>query len=281
MSYLQHLLPHRLISCIADFLANHQSPKLSQALIQYFIKRYPVCFQEAAEPDVSKYRSFNDFFTRRLKAEARPIDANPYTAISPADSAIAQMGQIEKNRLIQAKGQYFTLENLLAGDAASQTFENGSFITQYLAPHDYHRVHMPLDGQLKSMIYIPGRLFSVNPRITAVIPGIMARNERVVCIFETEAGLMAVIMVGAMIVGNMETIWAGRLPILNKRHIATTHYGAGSPPVFLNKGEEMGRFRLGSTTIVLFEKDRFNFAANLNWGLLIKMGQSLGTFSRS
>ena len=231
----------------------------------------------AADPNPDSYRNFNAFFTRPLAAGQRPISENSQHIVCPADGSISQIGPIEGGRIFQAKGHYFTLEELLGGDSQlAKPFHNGLFATIYLSPKDYHRVHMPYTGSLTTMIHVPGKLFSVNTTTTAKVPGLFARNERVIALFDTSIGPMAVIMVGAMIVAGIETVWGGQItPIKNR--VQTIHYGSNQSAIALEKGEEMGRFMLGSTAIVLFPKDSIAWSESLSAQSSVVMGQPLGT----
>lgn len=230
--------------------------------------------EEAVVTDPYAYVSFNDFFTRALNPEARPISLGLQDFVSPADATISQLGLIYQESIIQAKNHSYTTSELLGGDAAlASHFYNGTFITLYLAPHNYHRVHMPLDGYLSRMIYIPGTLFSVNAETTAKIPNLFARNERVVCIFNTSIGKVAIILVGAMIVGSIETVWAGTIQSTTG---TIQQWKFEQQPIFLRRGEEMGRFKLGSTVIVLLEKEVLTWKLGLDANDTVQMGQSLG-----
>ena len=246
----QHLVPHHLLSRCTGWLAQLGQPIwLKNWVIQRFVRHFKVNMAEAAEPDPARYASFNDFFTRPLREGARQTgDAD---IVCPADGAISQMGRIQENLLFQAKGRYFSAEELLGGDLErAQLFYGGNFATIYLSPKDYHRVHMPVAGRLTTTCYIPGRLFSVNGTTAQSVDRLFARNERLVCYFETEAGPMAMILVGAMVVAGIETVWSGQVAP-PPRLPATTDFLSLPEPVELAKGEEMGRFQLGSTVILL------------------------------
>lgn len=271
----QYLLPHKIISLIAHLSANCKIIWVKNYLIGYFIKRYAVKMNEAIEPDPFAYATYNNFFTRRLKPECRPIDANPAAIVSPADGAIAQIGQITNEKIIQAKGRDYSVYDLLANDPFAEQFLNGSFTTVYLAPKDYHRVHMPLNGKLLKMLYIPGKLFSVNNHAAENIPNVFARNERVVAIFDTVAGPMAVILVGAMIVGGIETVWAGPITPPHTKQIKNYNY-ANQDAIEIAKGAEMGLFKLGSTVIVLFAPHAVMWEQTITNDMEIKMGQKIG-----
>lgn len=273
----QYLLPHKIISKIAKWCADCKIVCVKNYLIGYFIKRYNVNMNEAIQENPFAYETYNKFFTRHLKATARPIDTNPNAIVSPADGAFAQLGKIHSNQILQAKGHNFSVQSLLGNvENLATPFINGSFATIYLAPKDYHRVHMPLAGKLQQMLYIPGKLFSVNTHASENIPNVFARNERVVCIFETEVGPMAVILVGAMIVGSIETAWAGTISPPHSKDIKAWNYN-NLPPIELIKGEEMGLFKLGSTVIVLFGPDVTTWDQSIISGLDVKMGSKIGS----
>ncbi len=245
---LQYILPQQWLSAAMGRLAESRSVRLKNFLISRFQKRYRVDMTDAKLTEINDYPSFNSFFIRELKAGCRPIAAGQDTIASPADGVIAQIGRIKQNQLLQAKGFDFTLDALLGGEATeAKEFLDGQYATLYLAPHNYHRVHMPLDGRLLKTVYIPGKLFSVNAITSAAIPNLYARNERLIAFFETSAGPMAVILVGAMIVGSIQTVWMDH-PIKSKKPITTTY----TNPIFLAKGAELGHFKLGSTVVLLF-----------------------------
>ncbi|MCX4027583.1 archaetidylserine decarboxylase [Spartinivicinus marinus] len=274
---LQHLMPHHCLSRAAHWVAECRCGWFKNAFIKWFIKRYQVDMSLAENENPESFAHFNDFFTRPLKADARPIPADDNIIISPADGAISQLGKIEYGRVFQAKGHDYSLTELVGGDVnLAQEFNDGSFATIYLSPKDYHRVHMPYGGTLRSMIYVPGRLFSVNQTTTEHLPGLFARNERVVCIFDTDIGPMAVIMVGAMIVASIETTWAGLVTPPRRQLKQTDYTEAARQPIKLAKGDEMGRFKLGSTAIVLFGKDVVNWEESLNADTNVLMGSAIG-----
>lgn len=275
----QHLLPHKIISKIADLSANCNVPWIKNYLIRYFLARYAVNMQEAIETDPFAYKNYNKFFTRKLKPECRPLDNNPAAIVSPADGVIAQIGNINNNKIIQAKKHNYSVQSLLGNDDSYSSFINGKFVTIYLAPKDYHRVHMPISGRLKKMIYIPGKLFSVNTHAAENIPDLFARNERVVAIFDTVAGPMAIILVGAMIVGSIETSWAGVISPPHTKQINTTSYSTDST-IEIAKGNEMGLFKLGSTVIVLFPSQTALWDNNIIGNMDIKMGQKIATITK-
>lgn len=270
----QYLLPHHLLSRLAGGLANCTWDWVKNPFINWFVKRYQVDMSQAIEQDPTAYASFNDFFTRALLPDARPLDTDQRSILCPADGAISQLGSIEHGRVFQAKGQSFSVFELLGGNAQhADLFQGGQFATVYLSPRDYHRVHMPLSGTLREMIHVPGKLFSVNQLTAGNVPELFARNERVVCLFDTEAGPMAVVLVGAMIVASIETVWAG-LVAPPTRQVRSQEYGTSAPQ--LERGAEMGRFKLGSTAIVLFGPGHAQWDEKLLAGSLVRMGQKLG-----
>lgn len=275
-SLLQNYLPQHALSTFAGFCANCKIPWIKNRLIQYFVWKYPVNLEEALITDPYQYDSFNDFFTRSLNPNARPIAQGIHDLVSPADGCISQFGSIDQDQIFQAKGHHFTVQDLLGGEKEqTKPFINGSFLTVYLAPKDYHRVHMPLDGNLSHMIYVPGRLFSVNAKTTDSTPNLFARNERVIAFFNTSIGRVAIILVGAMIVGSIETVWAGTITPPRKQTIQRWQY---NNPISLKRGFEMGRFKLGSTVILLFEPGMVTWDPQLTNSYPVQMGQRLGTF---
>ena len=271
----QYLLPQQLLSRLAGCLAECRISWIKNTFTQWFVKKFNVDMSEAKIQNPCAYEHFNDFFTRELKEGARPISPIPNGLVSPADGAISQLGEITDGRIFQAKGHSFSATELLGGDySVSAPFMGGQFATVYLSPRDYHRVHMPVTGTLREMIYVPGKLFSVNQTTAENVPELFARNERVVCIFDTEHGPMAMVLVGAMIVASIETVWAG-LVTPPKRVIKRFRYDeAARAPIVLEKGAEMGRFKLGSTVIVLFGKDQIKWAENLSAETAVQMGQA-------
>lgn len=274
----QYLLPHHLLSRLIGCAAECRAGWFKNRLIGWFSKQYQVNMSEAQVEDLNAFAHFNDFFTRALKEGARPLDNTPNAILCPADGAVSQLGKIEQGRVFQAKGHSYSVIELLGGDSQrAAAFMGGDFATIYLSPKDYHRVHMPLTGTLREMIYVPGRLFSVNQTTAENVPELFARNERVVCLFDTERGPMAVVLVGAMIVASIETVWAG-LVTPPKRALKTFRYDeAARAPITLEKGAEMGRFKLGSTAIVLFGPEQVQWAETLEANSPVQMGQRLGT----
>ncbi|MFY0991489.1 archaetidylserine decarboxylase [Halomonas sp. C05BenzN] len=266
---IQYPLPHHLLSRLVGRLADCRQPWLKNRLVRAFIRQFRVDMSEAVEPDPTAYATFNDFFTRELKEGARPIGEG---VISPADGTLSQFGAIEAGQLFQAKGHRFSAMELLGGDGqAARRYLGGSFATVYLSPSDYHRVHMPIGGTLTEMVYVPGRLFSVNAATTRHVPNLFARNERLVCHFDTEHGPLVVVLVGAMIVAAIETVWAGQVTPLSGE-VQRTRFDT---PVRFEKGEEMGRFKLGSTVVMAFAEP-VAFADGIEPGAKVQMGQSLG-----
>lgn len=272
---LQHLIPQHGLSRAAGWLASSDHPLIKNTFIRWFVKRYSVDMSLAATENPLAYNCFNDFFTRALKPDARPIDSATDSIVCPADGAISQLGRIIDGRIFQAKGQDYTALELLGGDEdLAAEFTDGSFATVYLSPRDYHRVHMPYGGKLRAMVSVPGELFSVNTVTAENVPRLFARNERAVAIFDTDIGPMAVVLVGAMIVAGIETVWDGQIAPFASRDIATSLYPYQN--ITLNKGDEMGRFKLGSTAIVLFAKDKILWGEKFRAGVSTKMGELMG-----
>lgn len=275
---LQRLLPQHALSRLVGKLAACRVPWLKNLLIRRFIAAYGVNMAEARQEAPEAYASFNDFFTRALKPGLRPLPQDPQAIACPADGAISAIGRIEEDSIFQAKGRSFSLKALIGGDESwAQRFRNGSFATVYLSPRDYHRVHMPLTGLLREFVYVPGELYSVNQTTAENIDGLFARNERAVCLFDTDAGPMAVILVGAMIVAGIETVFAGQVAPAALRQLRRTHYVDLSNPLRLERGAELGRFKLGSTAIVLFGAGAVDWDASLQTGSATRMGQHFGT----
>jgi len=275
---LQHLLPHHLLSRITGWLAQQSTPWLKNALIKQFIRSFNVDMSEAVDPEPNSYRNFNAFFTRQLKEGARPVSAEPDTIASPADGAVSQLGRIEVGCLLQAKNHWYSAGDLLGDDALAREFHGGQFATVYLSPRDYHRVHMPVGGSLRETRYIPGKLFSVNQTTAENVARLFARNERLVCIFDTEHGPMAMVLVGAMIVAGIETVWSGQIAPAGQQ-VQTQRFGQAADHVSLDKGDEMGRFQLGSTVILLFPENVVAWDATLEAGSKLRMGQQIARYS--
>lgn len=269
------LLPQHLLAAGMYHLARCQWRPLKNRLIRFVARRYQVDLGEAAQPDPAAYASFNAFFTRTLRADARPVDSAPEALVSPADGRVNQAGEIRDGRLLQAKGHDFGLEALLAGDRAlAAQFQGGRFATIYLSPRDYHRVHMPLAGTLQRMDFVPGELYSVSDATTQLVPGLFARNERVISLFDTEAGPLALILVGAIFVGSMETVWAGEVRAPGRTPTRWTY----SDGPALAKGAEMGRFNMGSTVILLLPPGAVEWL-DLAPGRPVRLGERIGRLS--
>ena len=269
----QYLLPKKLVTQLAGRFASAELGGVTQAAISRFVAHYGVDMSEAAEPDITRYASFNDFFTRALRAGARPLADADY--VCPVDGAISQFGAIERDQIFQAKGHHYSTCALLAGDAAlAAEFENGQFATIYLSPKDYHRIHMPCAGRLQRMVYVPGDLFSVNPTTARAVPGLFARNERVVSLFDTARGPFVLVLVGATIVGSMATVWHGVVTPPRPGEIKRWDYA--DKPVELAKGAEMGRFLLGSTVVLLWPKGTLKFNPEWAPGGAVRMGEAMG-----
>ncbi len=269
---LQHLLPKQALTTFVGRLAAAEGGAATTAVIRWFVRRYGVDMAEAAEPDVARYRTFNEFFTRPLKPGARPLA--PAAWICPVDGAISQFGAIAGDRLVQAKGHDYTTTALVGGDAAlAARFEGGHFATLYLSPRDYHRIHMPAAGRLVRMIHVPGTLYSVNPATVRALPGLFARNERVVCLFEGDRGPFVMVLVGATIVGSMATVWHG---VVNPPRPGTVReWPYDGDAVHLRQGDEMGRFLLGSTVVMLWPAGPLRFNAQWAPGRPIRLGEAM------
>ena len=272
----QYLLPKRALTQFGGLIAGAQAGALTTRLINWFVGKYGVNMSEAAHPDTASYACFNDFFTRALKPGARPLARADL--VCPVDGAISQFGAIERDQIFQAKGHHYSTQALVGGDAAlAAQFESGSFATLYLSPKDYHRIHMPCAGRLTRMIHVPGALFSVNPTTARGVPGLFARNERVVCVFESERGAFVLTLVGATIVGSMATVWHG---VVNPPRPGTlrewSYPERGEGAVSLARGAEMGRFLLGSTVVLLFPKNTLRFNPEWAPGRAIRMGEAMG-----
>lgn len=273
----QYFVPQHLLSRTVGWLAESRYPLIKNTFIDFFARRYQVNMSEAVEENPLAYENFNAFFTRALKPGMRPIDADPASIACPADGAISQLGPIQGDAVFQAKGHYYSLCELLGGvKERAAPFEGGQFATVYLSPRDYHRVHMPLTGTLREMIFVPGDLFSVNTRTAENVPRLFARNERVVAIFDTEVGPMAVVLVGAMIVASIETVWAGVVAPMKPGVTVTDYRTTPREPVVLEKGAEIGRFRLGSTAIVVFGPGVVEWDVKFKEGSPTRMGEALG-----
>jgi phosphatidylserine decarboxylase len=273
---LQYLLPQHLLSAMAHGVARVRTSWVKNLLIRTFIERYRPDLTEAAQPDPYACASFNEFFTRALRPGARAPDPDPRALVSPVDGTVSQLGSLDGSWLVQAKGIAYSLESLLAGDAdCAARFRAGAFATLYLAPSNYHRVHMPWPGELRAAWYVPGQLFSVNAASTALVPGLFARNERLVCLFEAQALSFALVLVGALFVGSMSTVWHGDVtPRVPRRRLELPLAG-GAAPLALAKGAEMGRFNMGSTVIVLLPPGRSTWIAGRAAGSTLRVGEPL------
>ena len=270
--WMQYLLPQHALSRLVLAATRVRTPWFKNALTRGFLGLFSIDMTDAVEPDPYRYGSFNEFFTRELKRSARPIDPHADRIASPVDGQVSECGNIDRDRLLQAKGRQYTLTDLLAGQPWSENFVGGSFATIYLAPFNYHRIHMAVTGRLLETVYVPGRLFSVNGVTAQHVPRLFARNERVLTLFDTEFGHFALVLVGALNVGSMATVWAGDITPAARRSV--THIP--SPPTRLDKGAELGRFNMGSTVILLFEPSRIRWHPLLRSGSLVQLGQAIG-----
>ncbi|WP_416547323.1 archaetidylserine decarboxylase [Limnohabitans sp. DCL3] len=270
----QYLIPKQALTVFAGWVAGSQWGRVTTGIIDRFVRRYNVNMAEAANADTSSYKSFNEFFTRPLRADARPLATADW--VSPVDGAISQCGPIAGDQVFQAKGHGYSTRALVGGDAAlAAQFQDGDFATLYLSPRDYHRIHMPCAGRLTRMIYVPGDLFSVNPTTARGVPGLFARNERLVCVFEGAHGPFVMVLVGATIVGSMATVWHGVVNPPRPGQMREWTYEMGN--IALAQGEEMGRFLLGSTVVMLFPKGLMQFNKDWTPTRAIVMGEGMGT----
>jgi phosphatidylserine decarboxylase len=273
---LQYLLPQHLLSQLAHQLTRSRLPWLKNLLIRAFINEYRPDMTQAAEPDALAYESFNAFFTRALRAGARPLPDDERALVSPVDGSVSQLGTLDGSWLVQAKGLAYTLESLLASDTWAEGFRGGAFATLYLAPSNYHRVHMPAAGTLRAAWYVPGALFSVNTATAAGVPGLFARNERVVCVFGDGPDSFALVLVGALLVGSMATVWHGEVTPRSPRRRAELPLDASRSPLTLARGGEMGRFNMGSTVILILPPGRLRWRDDLGPLTPIRVGERLG-----
>ena len=270
----QYLIPKQVLTTLAGRIASARGGRLTTQLIAWFVRRYGVNMAEAAQPDIASYATFNDFFTRALQDGARPLASAEL--ICPVDGAISQFGAMQRDQLVQAKGHHYSSAALVGGDATlAAQFDDGSFATLYLSPRDYHRIHMPCDGQLSRMTYVPGELFSVNPTTACGVPGLFARNERVVCVFTSARGPFVLALVGATIVGSMATVWHGVVNAERGHRMREWRYD--DQPVVLRQGQEMGRFLLGSTVVMLFPKGPLQFNPAWSPGRAIRLGEAMAS----
>lgn len=270
---LQCVLPTRLLCRLVHLAARSRRPAFKNLLIRAFLARFDVDLEEAEHARPQDYESFNAFFTRALKAGRRPPDADAQALVSPCDGMISQWGTVREGRIVQAKGRDYTAAELLGGEDLAAPFGGGGFCTLYLAPNNYHRLHMPLDGVLREWVYLPGRLFSVNPATARAMPRLFARNERVAALFDTARGPLAMVLVGALFVGSIETVWAGQITPPHRRCGARRQRPAGR--VALRRGDEMGRFNMGSTVILLTPAGVYRWADSLYWRKPLRVGELL------
>ncbi|MCK9531234.1 MAG: archaetidylserine decarboxylase [Gammaproteobacteria bacterium] len=274
----QYLMPGHLLSLGMLWLTRVRHEGFKNGLIEWFIKQFRIDMGQAVESEARAYADFNSFFTRALKPGMRPLDTAPEAVCSPVDGTISQIGTIEHGRVFQAKGHDFSVQELLGGDELAEPFLGGCFTTIYLSPRDYHRIHIPVDGRLRGMLHVPGRLFSVNPATTRAIPRLFARNERVVALFDTELGPMAMVMVGAVFVGSIETVWHGVVTPPAGKIVRAWRYDGAQAQRF-DKGDEIGRFNMGSTVILLFGPGALAWEESLAAHTPVLMGQRIGQHS--
>ena len=271
----QYVLPHHALSNLMSKLTHCENKVWKNLFIKQVIRHYQVNMDEALEQDINDFKSFNDFFTRELKPGVRPLTIERNAIACPADGIVSQAGYITEGEIFQAKGKSYTATDLLGGSLErAEPFNNGVFTTIYLSPKDYHRLHMPLTGTLREMVHIPGRLFSVNTATTNSVPGLFARNERVAALFDTDAGPMALVLVGAIFVSSIETVWHGVVTPPSITSVQTWRYQDNAPT--LKIGEEMGRFNMGSTVIVLFGKDKAQWDSEFTADKVVKLGEKIG-----
>ncbi len=270
----QYILPHHALSRMMSKLTHCENKAWKNLFIKQIIRHYGVNMDEAKQPDINAYKSFNDFFTRDLKSSARQLTSEVNAIASPADGAVSQAGAISEGEIFQAKGKSYTALDLLGGsEERAKAFNNGVFTTIYLSPKDYHRLHMPITGTLREMVHVPGRLFSVNTATTRSVPRLFARNERVVAIFDTELGPMALVLVGAIFVSSIETVWHGVVTPPSVTSVQTWDYKENAPT--LKMGEEMGRFNMGSTIIVLFANNKVQWDSEFVADKIVKLGEMI------
>jgi phosphatidylserine decarboxylase len=276
---LQHIIPQHFLSKMMWRLTRCEYKWLLKLILPLFIRLFKVNMKEAKNPDWKSYSSFNNFFTRELNDDAREVSAEQNTIVSPVDGAISQLGKINADLIFQAKGHAYSLTQLVGDrEDLGETFKDGEFNTIYLSPKDYHRIHMPVDGTLKEMIHVPGQLFSVSPTTVENVPALFARNERVICLFDTPAGPMAMILVGAIFVGSIETIWHGEVTPPTRKDIRNWKYDdqSSNESVTIKKGEEMGRFNMGSTVILLYANKHMDWEKELKTENKVQLGEVIG-----
>ncbi len=274
----QYLIPHHFLSRLMAWLTYNPNKIWRKLFIKCIVWLYKVNLAEAKQPDIQTYDNFNAFFTRELSADARPLNTESTSIVSPADGVFSQLGDIENGQIFQAKGKHFSTLQLLGGDEQlAQTFDDGKFATIYLSPRDYHRLHMPVSGTLQEMLHIPGKLFSVNQTTCDGVPELFARNERVVCVFSTEIGYMALVLVGAIFVNSIETTWHGVVTPPSCKQIRRWQYQ--DKTIVINKGDEMGRFNMGSTIIVLFSKNKMQWTEQLQAESAVQLREKIGVIA--
>lgn len=279
---VSQLYPHHWLSGLMRHATRIRYAPVKNRQIRWFIRHYGVDMRAAQQQDPARFADFNDFFTRAVRPEARSIASSPGSVVAPADGSISQMGDIQEDRIMQVKGCKFTLARLLGGMAQHwRPFRNGQFITIYLSPKDYHRVHLPVSGRLRAMTYVPGRLFSVSPATTRNVRGLFVRNERVISLFDTVIGPMAIVMVGAIFVGSIETVWHGTITPAHPRRLRTWSYGERPhpPSPTLERGEEMGRFNMGSTVLALFAGRHLTWSNAIGPENEVRMGQQMAVLN--
>jgi phosphatidylserine decarboxylase len=272
---LQHVLPKHLLSRLIYAVARSETPWIRNTFLRIFLRNYRVDMHEAVQPDPYAYRSFNDFFTRALRPDARPIASDPAVVVSPVDGTVSQCGELQHDSILQAKGRHYSVLELLGGDEQwAGAYRNGSFACIYLAPYNYHRIHMPCEATARASLYVPGDLFSVNAATVRAVPRVFARNERLVCDFDTPLGRMAVILIGALFVGSIQTVHCGEVNPPPRRR-KTPHPIAQGVGRHFARGEELGRFNMGSTVVLLFERDRIAWDAALAPGSVVRLGRAI------
>ena len=273
---MQYALPQHFLSRIVLRTTRVRTPAVKNALISRFVQGFRPDMSEAAQPDALAFGSFNDFFTRKLRADARPVDPDPRALVSPVDGTVSQIGRIDGASILQAKGHDYTVDSLLAAPTWADAFRGGGFATLYLAPYNYHRIHMPLAGKLRAAWFVPGKLFSVNAVTASAVPGLFARNERVVCIFENGPHVFAMVLVGALFVGSISTVWHGDVAPRHPRRVTNLPVDGSRAPLHLEKGDEMGRFNMGSTVILVTPPGLADWLPSFAAGSRIRFGEALG-----
>jgi len=279
LAAIQYILPHHFLSRIVYALMRCEMKWVKNFLIRWISRIAGINYSEAGSADPADYASFNAWFTRALKPGVRTFDTDPTAFLSPCDGKVSETGDLHENRILQAKGKEYTVQDLLANDPVCSQLPNGYFSTIYLSPKDYHRIHMPLDGRLQRMIHVPGRLFSVAPYTARQVPGLFARNERVISVFETDSGPLVMVLVGAMLVSSTETVWAGEVTPSKNKDVTVTDYSEQN--IVLSKGDEMGRFNMGSTVILLMPPNTVQTINGTAAGNSVNVGQRLADLALS